>query len=720
MSPLGDDNLIDRIIAAAVDIDKWLVRRAAIALGLFCALFILIAVDFSPKAISGLEVSKPSPVTVRAPRSIALVDAERTQERRRQAAETVSPVRRYDVNSPTQAKAAIADFYLQLWQILSNEILTGSQRRAEVTKLVPHQLKAEEITWLLSLGRDDVKALERQTIEFNSMVMTDKIDLPALPLKRDEVKRRAMVIEDLRGRKLVGLVAAAKVRVNSFVDKELTNNAIAQAVDKAKPVVAKKLKGETIVTEGEIVTPLQERFLRELGLTDNLVGATAGQVVGQLLVSLALMALGLVYLREFQPRVHRDNRLLLLIFVVLTTVSALAKGLAPLFPPYFIPVAGAAMLTTILVRPSAGIMMAVTTGLVTGMIVNSPQYWFFAFMTGLFAVYLTAHISQRSDLTRAGLWLMLVSGCIALTMSLIRGDTGLDLLVSAGWGVVGGFAATILTIGTLQFLEHTFNITTDMKLLELSNPTQPLLKELMVNAPGTYNHSIITGNLVESVAPAIGANPLLARTGAYYHDIGKIKRPFFFVENQYGDNPHDKTQPNLSYLIIAAHVKEGAELAKKHRLPEEIVDIICQHHGTTLVSYFYSRAKEKASNSNISEHQFRYQGDKPKSKEAALIMLADAVEAAARALPKPTHSRIEQLVRRIVKDRLRDGQLDSSELTLGDLESIVKGYTQTLTTMYHTRIEYPAADGKTTKKRRVVVGAFGRKPGKRAREASGP
>ncbi len=306
---------------------------------------------------------------------------------------------------------------------------------------------------------------------------------------------------------------------------------------------------------------------------------------------------------------------------------------------------------------------------------------------------------------------MLASGTVAFAAGLMKGDVGIDLLVNSGWGVVGGGAAIIITIGTLQFLESAFNITTDMKLLELSNPTQPLLKELMVNAPGTYNHSIITGNLVESVAQQVGANPVLARTGAYYHDIGKIRRPFFFVENQYGDNPHDKTQPNLSYLIITAHVKEGVELAKKHRLPQEIIDIISQHHGTSLMSYFYSRAKEHKHSDNVVEEHYRYNCDKPQSREAALIMLADAAEAAARAIAKPTHNRLEQMVRKIVKERLRDGQLDESSLTLGDLETITKGYAQTLTTMYHTRIEYPQVEEAAEPPRGVVyIGRRGRKP----------
>jgi cyclic-di-AMP phosphodiesterase PgpH len=713
--PPDEENLAGRFLAAVGRIGGF--RRPAMVLGVFLVLFALIALDFSPRSVTGVEVDKPSSITIRADRPVTLVDEARTQELRARAAARVPPVYRYDQDSPAEAKKRIGHVFHELRQIRLNRGLSDSAKNQAVIELAP-EITEPDSGWLLSRTHAELNELEKKTIELNSMIMTEEITREQLPAKREEVKRRAVAIEDPQAGRAAGLIAADSVRANNFIDTRLTDRAIDDAVNSVKPVLVRKLNNETIVTEGEIVTPIQLQLLRELGLTGGLISGN-GQVLGQTIVVLALILLGLIYLREFQPRVYADDRLLLLVFLILAVSAALAKGLAPVFPPYVIPVTAAAMLTTILVRPSAGIMMAITAGLVTGIIVDSPQYWMFAFITGLFSVYLSAHASNRSELTKAGLWLTMASGVMALSVSLIRGNTGLAVVENAGWGVLGGFAAVILTMGGLQFFEYAFNITTDMKLLELSNPTQPLLKELMVNAPGTYNHSIITGNLVEGAAQQVGANPLLARAGAYYHDIGKIRRPFFFVENQYGDNPHDKTQPNLSYLIIAAHVKEGLELAKKHRLPPEIIDIICQHHGTTLVSYFYSRAKETEINTSVEERQFRYQGEKPKSKEAALIMLADAAEAAVRAMPKPTHNRIEQRIRKIVKERLRDGQLDCSDLTLGHLEIIIKSYTQTMTTMYHSRIEYPAVD-RPPRKKRVVVGSFGRKSVGRRDGLAGP
>ncbi len=263
---------------------------------------------------------------------------------------------------------------------------------------------------------------------------------------------------------------------------------------------------------------------------------------------------------------------------------------------------------------------------------------------------------------------------------------------NAGWGMISGIFSAVLTIGGLPFLESAFGVTTSLRLLELSSPNQFLLRELMANAPGTYNHSVVAANLAESGAEAIGADPLLSRVGAYYHDIGKMKRPFFFIENQIDINEHDKINPNLSCLIITAHVKEGVELAKEYHLPPEIIDIIQEHHGTTLVTYFYHRAKEKVAKERICEEDFRYSGMRPKSKEAALVMLADSVEAAARTMSKPSLNRLEQMIRKIVNGKLNDGQLDESALTLADLEKIVRAFTQTIASVYHYRIEYPKTE----------------------------
>jgi putative nucleotidyltransferase with HDIG domain len=258
--------------------------------------------------------------------------------------------------------------------------------------------------------------------------------------------------------------------------------------------------------------------------------------------------------------------------------------------------------------------------------------------------------------------------------------------------MLNGVIVAIVTNGVLPYVENIFGITSPVKLLELSNPNHPLLKKLLLEAPGTYHHSVIVGNLAEAAADKIGADSLLARVGAYYHDIGKTKRAYFFTENQIGsENPHDNLSPNLSTLIITSHVKDGVELAQEYKLPSDVIDIIRQHHGTSLVSFFYQEAVHDDKYKRVDEDEFRYDGPKPKSKEAALIMLADMVEAAIRSNPtaQSNPGKLEKLVRDLIKQKLDTGQLDRSDLTLNNLDNIAESFVDILKGIFHNRIEYP-------------------------------
>ncbi len=316
------------------------------------------------------------------------------------------------------------------------------------------------------------------------------------------------------------------------------------------------------------------------------------------------------------------------------------------------------------------------------------------FLSGVTGIYFLSNLRRQSDLLRAGILVSLVAGVVTFFSHSLLSSTFSDVFLQSAAGLGGGLISGIATIGALPFLESAFRITTNLRLLEMANPHHPLLQELMVKAPGTYNHSVIVGNLAERAAQEVGANPILVRVGTLYHDIGKLKRPIFFVENQVGaENPHDKTNPTLSHLIITSHVKYGIEIAKKFSLPKKIIDIIQEHHGTSILYYFFEKAKEQGLEEEVSAENFRYHGRKPQTKEAALIMLADSVEAAARTLVKPSPARLEQLIRRIITERLEDGQLDESHLTLGDLEKITEVFKSVLVSTYHARIDYPSVKG---------------------------
>lgn len=435
------------------------------------------------------------------------------------------------------------------------------------------------------------------------------------------------------------------------------------------------------------------------------------KIVGISLLSLGLLVSLAVYLYKYQNEVFNNSRLIVLLALLLIALIFIAKIVIPFLPGYLIPVAGVAMLVTILFNYQLAVAVVLLAGVIVGIVTgNHIEFPIVSLISGLFAVFMVSHLSQRSELTQAGLGISLTLAYLCLAASLMQGQSLVMTVRNAGWGMISGIFSAVLTIGGLPFLESAFGVTTSLRLLELSSPNQFLLRELMTNAPGTYNHSVVAANLAESAAEAIGADPLLARVGAYYHDIGKMKRPFFFIENQIDINEHDKINPNLSCLIITAHVKEGVELAKEHRLPPEIIDIIREHHGTTLVTYFYHRAKEKVVKDRISEDDFRYSGVRPRSKEAALVMLADSVEAAARTMSKPSLNRLEQLIRKIVQGKLNDGQLDESDLTLADLEKIIKAFSQTIASVYHYRIEYPKTEPNNKGKFAVYGNPSGQSP----------
>jgi putative nucleotidyltransferase with HDIG domain len=318
----------------------------------------------------------------------------------------------------------------------------------------------------------------------------------------------------------------------------------------------------------------------------------------------------------------------------------------------------------------------------------------------LMGILFSHKANQRNNLLLSGLLVGIFNSLAIFAFGFINTINIVQNSINSTQGIVGGFLSAVLAIGILPLFEQMFDIITPIKLLELSNPNQLLLKKMLFEAPGTYHHSLMVGNLAEASAESIGANPLLVRVGAYYHDIGKIKRPEYFVENQRGfDNPHEKIAPALSALIITSHVKEGLELARESRLPRIISDFIAQHHGTSLAKYFYSRALEEDQEGQFSEEGFPYEGPKPQTKEVALVMLADSIEAAVRSLQEPSTENIREMVRLIIRDKLNDRQLEECDLTFKDLDIIADSFCKLLEGIYHKRIEYPETIAKELQKR---------------------
>jgi len=488
------------------------------------------------------------------------------------------------------------------------------------------------------------------------------------------------------------------LRPNTFVDNEKTKLKQEAAMDAVAPTMISVKEGEKLIGEGEIVTEEQFAKLQALGLTREKPPFTS--ILGIFLLVGLMTASVLIYLYQQNREIYEHAGHLYLLGMIVIVVMAVGKALIamrvtqwPEFGAQFgfmVPVAAAGMLVTILLDSRLAVLVVAILSLLLGIMTGGQlQFALVGLVGGMTGIYSVSKLSQRSDLVRAAIYICGVNVIAIFIVGLVNSiPMTLLLSTSLALGIVNGILSSILTNGSLPFLENTFHITSAVRLLEISNPNNVLLKRLLTEAPGTYHHSIIVGNLAESATDALGGDSLMVRVGAYYHDIGKSRRPYFYIENQMTvDNPHDKIAPTLSALIITSHVKDGLELAKEHKLPQQIQDIIAQHHGDGLVSFFYHKALEE--NEDIPEDTFHYEGPKPQTKETALVALADNVEAAVRSMKQPTPGRVEGLIRKIIKDKLNDGQLDQCDLTFQDLDRIAIAFVRVLNGIFHSRVEYP-------------------------------
>ena len=505
-------------------------------------------------------------------------------------------------------------------------------------------------------------------------------------------------------------LAAALIKPNLTFNKRETELRKDLARKSVKPFYFKVKKGEMLVREGERIQP--EHLLK---LTEENKSFKHNEMLWRapamaVLIAYLLSAIYLVgLLTDRTSRAEAKDLLfnavtLLAIFLVAMVFNFVAEEVARgfhFFSPRAIlfaaPIASGAMLVSVFqgmrLTASFSLIISVLAAFVVG---ADLKFFLYFFISSLVAGFGVRNCRERGIFIKTGLKVSLTNIILALAVEALHGSFySLETLVACAGAFMGGILVGVIAMGILPLFEMSFGFTTDIKLLELANLDQPLLKELMVQSPGSYHHSVIVSNMVEATAKAVKANPLLAKVAAYYHDIGKMRKPLYFIENQRANqNRHEKLAPSMSSLILISHVKDGVELAKKHRLGNEIIDIIRQHHGTSLITFFYEKAKEQREKKGGKFHQakeedFRYPGPKPQTKEAGLVMLADAVEAASRTLVDPTVSRIQGMVQKIINKVFSDGQLDECELTLKDLHEIAKSFNKTLSGIFHHRVEYP-------------------------------
>ncbi|MGP3559764.1 HD family phosphohydrolase [Geobacillus sp. BK01] len=557
-------------------------------------------------------------------------------------------------------------------------------------------LSAEEWQRLLNAAPDELETAKEAALTVVHAAMSERISQAELDEARAKAAKEleyAALSPTLR--ETVAKLCRRAIIPNVVYDRTATEEKRRQAMDEVKPV--KILQGQVIVEEGQFITSDIYHRLELVGLLSG--GRPLWPAAGLFLFVLLLLS-PLVY--YFRPETTNEKlSLYTAIFTFMMAVMVLIRLLpsgGAVSVGYLVPAAFGPMLVRVLLGERLAIMTAVI-GAVCGSLLFNEEIGATGVVSVSLAVYLLAgglagtfclpKELAKTKIWRAGVLVATVNIVSLLSLLLLKNGrySLMELTLFVIMAAASGIFSAILTIGLLPVLETTFGILSPLRLIELSNPNHPLLRKLLTEAPGTYHHSVMVANLAEAACEAIGADGLLARVACYYHDIGKTKRPRYFIENQMGGNPHDHLSPQLSKNIIIAHVADGVALLRKHRLPKEIVDIAEQHHGTTLLKYFYHKAREQTE--FVSEAEFRYPGPKPQTKEAAVINIADSVEAAVRSLANPSQEKIEKIVRAIIADRLQDNQLNECDITLKELEVVARSLCETLNGVFHSRIEYP-------------------------------
>ncbi|MFF5993749.1 HD family phosphohydrolase [Lysinibacillus sp. KU-BSD001] len=656
-----------------------------------------------------ISMGSLAPETIRASKTVE--DTEKTEQERINAENAVTPI--YDFNQGiAEQKSTLITLFFDLTIEARNEIakeddLTQTEKldllKAKLKSVTDNQgglsLTDNELQALLAASETQVMNTRNKLVKYVGDALAESIR------KENLVTARANIEATIRSSSIDNSLLSVAITLGrgAIVETEILNEektAVARQQARNSVEATKILQGQIIVLEGEIIDREKYRQLELLGFVDS---QSSLKPIGGLGIFIVLQMLFMLILfdRSTIPFKEKRNYLLVSVIVYIGTIImmklvSIVSDNFDVVVAFIFPTALATMLVrllanervasivTILIASSAGIMFQESYAAILQM--DIALYVLFGGFASLFFMH---SVEKRSHILQASTVIMAVNLVfIAFYLLMTQSDYGLsEIAFYIGAGVVSGLLSGALTIGLLPFFESMFGILSTMRLIELSNPNHPLLKKILTETPGTYHHSVMVANLAEAACEAIGADGLLARVGCYYHDVGKTRRPAFFIENQMGINPHDTLPPDASADIIIAHTTDGAELLRNHKMPQEIIDIALQHHGTSLLKFFLHKAKEDGK--QVNEADFRYPGPKPQTKEIAVISIADSVEAAVRSMKEPNAEKIHKLIQSIIQDRVQDNQFDECDISLKELKIIEKVLCETLNGIFHTRIEYP-------------------------------
>lgn len=665
-------------------------KRIIIAVAVLATLLIIMAIEVSPLGYY-ITVGKPSPRKVIAHRTIQYIDEAKTNEQREAAAAIVNDVYEYDNSVSESVSGAVEELFRAV-----NEVYPLNIDINEKVNLVRGDIDvvgAAQLNELFQLHAEQIKSIQKAVSDGVRQVMNTRIMPDDLEAARNTARTKAAeFLDNPDVQSLAAEVGSSFIIPNMVMDTEETSKRKEAAREAIEPVITTVLKGDKIVDKGEIITKDQAELLKKLGFKDPNFSWISIFYFGAF-VMVVIIALGL-FMFKYEKELYENILLLILLGALLVTYTGLAKVVAIAAGSwsqawaFAVPTAAIAIIAAVLVDRVVAIIMVILCALLTGAMTGGNfSMVAVAMLGGFYPAIAVSKLSTRHELRRASLYTAFWVALVAFAVSMVSQDRQ-NIFLNIGVGFLNGFVSSIIAMGLLPFLETTLKVTTNPWLLEIASPDQELLKELSIKAPGTYSHSVMVANLAEAAAREVGSDPLLARVASYYHDIGKMKRAQFFIENQpEGSNPHQRISPNLSMLIIASHVKDGVELLNEHHLPDDLIDIVKQHHGTGVVKYFYEKAYEQ--DEAVDENRFRYRFEKPKSKTAAILLLADSVEATARTLPSTSAAAIEQMVNRIVDEKIDDGQLDECDITFSDINKIKNTFAKILISTYHPRISYP-------------------------------
>ncbi len=716
-----------RTTAAPTFTRRDLARLSVGSVLLISALTAIFALDLLPQRLS-IKVGDVAATDIVAPRATSYVSDVETAQAREAARNSVVAVYDYDPSAATAtAQAQLAKFERRVAPIdsaFANGV-TDEGRASILDSALPDITDDALRQTIRTLTKDQWKPIRAEASRVLDKTERDELRDNALEPARQSLDTQ-MTLLDRDEATLAAAIISPLLVANSSYSQPLTDAAKTAAANAVVPVTEDYAQNETIVRKGARITAAQLEAIEAFGLTD--ARPDVARLGGWLLLAILAVGVLLGWIWRFRPLLwHRTSALVLigLIVVGTTLVLKVTAGRAGL--PFVVPTAAAGMLLAILLDSGVATvvlgLLALLGGAVNG---NAPEMMAYIYFGGMAGIVAIRRGDRLQIFVQAGLLVAIVNVLVIATYGFLGAHDARGVIELMGAALLSAAGSAVAAVGSFAALGSVFGILTVFQLLELANPSQPLLRRLLVETPGTYHHSLMVGNLAERAAESIGADPLLTRVAAYYHDVGKLANPLAFIENQSGgENVHDQLDPETSAQILKAHTADGIDIAYKAKLPKSLIAFIPQHHGTAPMSYFFARARGLAAEpyggpqtpdgaraaAAVDERKFRHAGPKPQTREAALIMLADGVEASVRSLSSRDEPAIRAMVARIIDERMADGQFDECDLTLRDIERIKEAFVQQLLGMYHQRIAYPQNKVVELESRRSAAGGGSRGSG---------